>query len=277
MDLNVMDGIYNQDCISGALEHLPDKCVDLGIYDPPFGIGESKFAKHYNRKKENVIEGYVEAPRDIPYEEWTLRWMEQAKRVLRDDGSIYVVAGHSALRAVLNAANQLRFVERNHIIWKYNFGVNTKKKFVTSHYHILYYAKSPDAAVTFNTYCRYTPAELDIDGNSLLEADLSSVWRINREFHRGKKKNCNKLPTELVRKMIQYSSNPGDRVGDFFLGNFTSAIVARRLGRVPYGCFEINPVAYEIGMQTLRETAEGCELSRGDFARPVAMRTEPTQ
>src|ERR1019366_8008592 len=146
---------------------------------------------------------------------------EQAKRVLKDTGSMYVVTGHTHLGDVLNAAHKLQLFELNHIIWKYNFGVNTKRKFVTSHYHILRYAKSPEAEVTFNEYCRYSPDDLDSEGNSLLDTDLSSVWRINREFHRGKKKNCHKLPTELVRKMIQYSSNPGDRVADFFLGNFT--------------------------------------------------------
>lgn len=249
--------IFNADCIAGALQHFPDKCIDLGIFDPPFGIKEGKFDRLYNRKKENVIEGYVEAPSD--YFDWTLQWMTQAKRVLKDNGSMYVVTGHTPLRAVLNAAHKLDLVMINHIIWRYNFGVHTKRKFVTSHYSILYLAKSRDAALTFNTYCRRTPAELDMDGHSLLEADLSSVWRINREFHRGKKKNCNKLPNELVRKMIQYSSNPGDTVCDFFLGNFTTALCARKLGREICG-FELNPAAYEIGMQTLNETAEGCDL-----------------
>jgi site-specific DNA-methyltransferase (adenine-specific) len=271
MDLKVMDGIYNQDCIQGAREHLPDKCINLGIHDPPFGIGEANFHKLYNRKKQNVIAGYVEAPAN--YDEWTLQWMTEAKRVLRDDGSIYVVAGHSALRAVLDAAHQLHLVLINQIVYRFNFGVHTTRKFVTSHYNILYLAKSLDAARTFNTCCRRTPAELDIDGNSLLEADLSSVWRINREFHRGKKKNCNKLPNELVRKMIQYSSNPGDTVCDFFLGNFTTGVCARRLGRRICG-FEQNATAYQVGMQTLRETVEGCDLpgARTYEPQPVQQR-----
>ena len=43
---------------------------------------------------------------------------------------------------------------------------------------------------------------------------------------------------ELIRKIILYSSDPGDVVGDFFLGNFTTAIEARLLGREPIG-FEV--------------------------------------
>jgi site-specific DNA-methyltransferase (adenine-specific) len=162
---------------------------------------------------------------------------------------MYVVSGHTQLRAVLNAAYELGLVEINHIIWKYNFGVNTRTKFVTSHYNILYYKKSESVEPTFNLTCRFGAD--DVAGR---EADLSSVWFINREFHRGKKKNCNKLPTELVRKMIQYSSNPGDVVCDFFLGNFTTAVVARQLGRHSCG-FELNPQAFRNGMESLEQTA----------------------
>ena len=57
-------------------------------------------------------------------------------------------------------------------------------------------------------------------------------------------KNQNELPTKLVEKIIQYSSNTGDKVMDMFLGGFTTARVALQLGREPSG-FEINKRAYE--------------------------------
>ena len=41
--------IYNEDCIIGARNHIKDESVDLGIYDPPFGINEASFDKHYKR------------------------------------------------------------------------------------------------------------------------------------------------------------------------------------------------------------------------------------
>jgi hypothetical protein len=43
--------IYNMDCVSGAKQLIPDSSVDLVVCDPPFGINESTFDKHYNRKK----------------------------------------------------------------------------------------------------------------------------------------------------------------------------------------------------------------------------------
>src|SRR5439155_23994431 len=134
--------------------------------------------------------------------------------------------------------HQLGLVEINQIIWKYKFGVMTKRKYVTSHYNIIYFTKSQEAEPTFNPACRFAVGSLE-QAN-----DLADVWYINREYHRGKIKNCNKLPAELVRKIIQYSSNLGDTVCDFFQGNFTTAVMARRLGRRPCG-FELNPAAYE--------------------------------
>ena len=68
---------------------------------------------------------------------------------------------------------------------------------------------------------------------------MEDVWIINREYRPGQVRNKNQLPTELVRKMIAYSSNPGNKVIDFFLGGMTVADVAKDMGRIPYG-FEIN-------------------------------------
>jgi DNA modification methylase len=69
------------------------------------------------------------------------------------------------------------------------------------------------------------------------------MWLISREYHPARTKNKNKLPDSLVEKMVQYSSRHGDVVCDFFLGNFTTAYVAGRLGREVWG-FEVNPLAF---------------------------------
>lgn len=73
---------------------------------------------------------------------------------------------------------------------------------------------------------------------------MEDVWTIPKEYAPGKTKNVNKLPDALVEKMIRYSTKPGDTVADFFLGNFTTAYVARRSGRRFVGC-EINQAAFD--------------------------------
>jgi len=234
--------LFNEDCIAGARKHLSDESIDLMICDPPFGIGEGRFRNQYNRSDQNVLSGYVEAPSD--YATWTLEWMTEAKRVLKPNGSMYLVSGYTNLVHLLNAAQSLELFTINHIIWKYNFGVFTKRKFVSSHYHVLYLKKSSKAEITFNRACRFQDDERDEDGRSMRYRDLEDVWTINRENRPGELKNVNKLPEALIEKMILYSSNAGDVVCDFFLGNFTSAVVAKRLERIPAG-FELNSIAFD--------------------------------
>lgn len=248
--------IYPEDCLDPE-KKIKDGSVHLGIFDPPFGIGEAAFDKHYNRKGGNVIPGYTEAPTD--YAQWTLKWMTEAKRVLKDDGSMYIIMGNSNLRHVLNAADALGLFEINHIIWKYQFGVYTKRKYVTSHYHVLFYSKSPKVRHTFNLNCRFVQSDKDENKGSLLYQDLEDVFTINKVYTPGEVKNQNKLPEELIKKLILYSSNEGDTVCDFFMGNFTTAYAALRLGRQVCG-YEINPEAYKHHVQKLKDIEPGCDL-----------------
>jgi site-specific DNA-methyltransferase (adenine-specific) len=253
--MNEME-IYNGDCID-VNKRIADESVTLGIYDPPFGIGEAGFDRHYKRDSKNVIEGYQEAPQD--YRQWTLDWMREAKRVLHPNGSMFVIIGHTNLIHVLNAAVELDLPMINHIIWKYNFGVNTKKKFVTSHYHVLYFAKSLTANRIFNVNCRFGNQEIAADGGKALYDDLEDVFVINKEYAPDEKKNQNKLPEELIQKLILYTSNEGDVVCDFFMGNFTTAKVARKLGRKVCG-YEINPESFAYHMDRVAAIEFGCEL-----------------
>ena len=149
--------IFNCDCISGAKRHLHDGVCDLLICDPPFGISEASFDKHYKRNEDLVLKGYVEAPKD--YYQFSYDWLSEANRILRPDGSMYIISGWSNLKDVLNAVDEVGFYTINHIIWKFNFGVATKKKYVTSHYHVLYLKKSKKANPIFNTHCRFGAQE----------------------------------------------------------------------------------------------------------------------
>lgn len=248
--------IKNEDCVNGARKHVDNETIDLIICDPPFGIEESKFDNLYARNKENVIEGYVEAPKN--YDEFTLSWMEEARRILKKDGSFYIIIGHTNLVDVLVAAKDLNLNLVNHCIWKFNFGTATSKKFCTSHYHILYYTKQ-GAKPVFNTYCRFGPQEKNNRNRSLLYADMEDVWNIKKEYKPNATKNVNKLPDELIRKIIQYSSNENDVVCDFFMGNFTIAYVSLELGRRVIG-FELNANAFEHHMAKIKSVEFGGKL-----------------
>jgi site-specific DNA-methyltransferase (adenine-specific) len=239
--------LYNCNCIDGSKRYIPDESIDLGIHDPPFGIEETKFDNIYGRDSTNVIKGYVEAPKD--YYIFVKEWFSEAARILSPTGSMYIISGWTNSDLIGRVIRESNLYLINKLIWNYPFGLYTKRKYVTSHYEIFYITKHKEHR-TFNLNCRYDKPY----------KDMESVWKINREAHGSKEeKNPNKLPELLIKKMIEYSSNIGDSVCDFFLGNFTTAIVAKKMGRVPLG-FEMNPIAFKKGAGILKTVVAGSGL-----------------
>ncbi|HOX35702.1 MAG TPA: site-specific DNA-methyltransferase [Methanoregulaceae archaeon] len=268
---------YNGDCISGASQYIPDNSVDLIITDPPYGISGDRLHRHYNRNEEFVTGGYCEIPQE-EYADFSRRWIRQAERILRPGGSIYIVSGYTNLPDILCALRGTSLHEVNHIIWKFRFGVFTRKKFVSSHYHILFYAK-PGGKRTFNLESRFGLAEKDDDNRSLNNADREDVWIINREYKPGRVKNKNELPLPLVSKMIQYSSNEGDRVADLFLGGFSTAMAAIGLNRKVIG-FEIAQPVFAAKIAELERIRPGYllpELRTPVIRNPARSRTRWTE
>lgn len=203
-------------CHGDALEllpKLPDGCIDLLVTDPPFAIDFRAQKMNYNRTGSRVMGGYREIPAG-EYGEFTARWMKEAFRVLSPAGSLYVFSGWNRLKEVLCGLDESGFSTINHLIWKYQFGVFTRRKYVTSHYHILFAVKNP-RHYTFNKVEHYP----------------EDVWVISREYWKGKKKTPTKLPSQLVRRILSFSSNPGDMILDPFLGSGTVAVVSREMGR----------------------------------------------
>ena len=125
------------DCVEGARATIADGTVDLIITDPPYGIGGDQLHRHYNRSEDLVVDGYVEVPAE-EYGPFTHAWVAEAARILRPNGSIYVVSGYTNLYHVLDALRTAGLREVNHLVWKYAFGVHTRRKYISSHYHILY-------------------------------------------------------------------------------------------------------------------------------------------
>jgi len=227
--------IYNQDCIDG-MKTIPDGKIDLVVTDPPFAINFKAKKANYNRTASRVLSGYNEITKENYYE-FTLNWMSQCFRILKESGGMYVFSGWNNLADILNAIEEIGFITVNHIIWKYQFGVVTNRKFVTSHYHCLYICKN-DKKRKFFPYERFGKEEKNNQGRSLHYKDKEDVWEIKREYWTGDEKTPTKLPAEIIKKILQYSSEEGDLVFDPFLGSGQTAVVSKLLKRNYMG-FEI--------------------------------------
>ncbi|HDP33606.1 MAG TPA: site-specific DNA-methyltransferase [Candidatus Hydrogenedentes bacterium] len=231
----LVNNVYHMDCIEG-MKRLAPGAIDLIITDPPFAIDFKAQRANYNRSRRRVLGGYNDV-RAAEYLDFTRAWMSQAWRVLAESGSCFVFSGWNNLKDMLIAADEVGFTTVNHIIWKYQFGVVCKRRFVTSHYHCLFLCKN-DKKRKFFRNARYGSDDRAPNGGSLRYQDLEDVWHIQREYWHGDKKTPTKLPAEIIAKILLYTSEANDIVLDPFLGSGQVAVVSREHKRRYIG-FEI--------------------------------------
>lgn len=253
--------IYNMDCIEG-MKGITTGTIDLVITDPPFAIDFKGERNNYHRTGSSVLKGYNEIPKE-EYYDFTFKWMKEVYRALKDSGSMYVFSGWNNLKDILIVIDELGFITVNHIIWKYQFGVVTKRKFVTSHYHCLYVCKN-DKKRKFFPYSRFGKDEKSKDGGSLHYKDKEDVWIINREYWTGDQKTPTKLPAELIKKIIMYSSEEGDIVLDPFLGSGQVVIISKMLNRQYIG-FEIVKDYYDFAKERLEKNIYRIKEGKGNL------------
>lgn len=221
------------------LTKIPDESIDAIITDPPFGIDFKSTKANYNRNPKKVIPGYKEI-KVKNYAEFTDEWMDECERVLKPNGTMMIISGYNNMNIILNCA-AFRFELINQIIWKFQFGVYTKNKFVTSHYNIFYFGK-PKKKHNF-----YDPFE---DFTKTSYGFRESVWDIKREYWPGDKTTPTKLPLKLCQKMITYTTKPGDMILDPFAGSGQIPYTAKAMNR-KYIAFEIVKEYYDFAKKRL--------------------------
>ena len=232
------------------MKTIPNEKIDLVVTDPPFAINFKAKKSNYNRISSRVLSGYNEIKVE-DYYDFTNAWMREAYRILKKSGSMYVFSGWNNLKDILTALDDNNFTTINHIIWKYQFGVVTSKKFVTSHYHCLFVCKD-NKKRKFFPYSRFKKNAKTSDGQSLHYRDKEDVWIIKREYWTGDDKTPTKLPAEIIKKILEYSSEEKDLVLDPFLGSGQVAVISKMLGRRYLG-FEIVKQYYNFANKRLQK------------------------
>jgi len=220
MEVNM---VYLGDCVE-IMRRLPDKSVDLIFADPPFNIG-IKYDVHND---------------NMPYEEyykWSEKWIKEAFRLLKDNGTIYVAIGDEFAAEINLILKRTGFNFRNWIIWYYTFGQNQRKKFNRAHTHILYFTKDK-ANFKFNDKDIRVPSARQLIYNDKRANPIGKipddVWQFSRvcgTFKERIEKHPCQMPEDLLELVIKASSNEGDLVLDPFGGTGTTAVVAKKLKR----------------------------------------------
>ncbi len=265
------------------LSGLESESVDLVFADPPYNIRKADWDTFESQEV---------------YIQWSLRWIQQAARVLKDSGSLYI-CGFSEILADLKHPSSKHFESCRWLVWNYRNKANLGNDWGRSHESILHLRKSQKFAL------RIDDVRIPY-GNHTLKYPVHPQ-AITSNFGNGKKRDktwipnplgakpkdvieipttCNGMgektphptqkPEELLRKLILAATDDGQVVIDPFSGSGTTLVVAEQLGRKWLGC-EINPQYNHWAIERLEQVrrlsvAQWMELDRKNAERRESIR-----
>ncbi|MDU0327533.1 site-specific DNA-methyltransferase [Microbacterium sp. KSW2-21] len=162
----------------------------------------------------------------------------EAWRLLADDGTLYLHLDYREVHYAKVMCDALfgRDHFLNELIWAYDYGAKTKRRWPTKHETILVYVKNPSAyffdsdAVDREPYMAPGLVTAEKAARGKMPTD---VWWHTIVPTTGREKTGypTQKPEGVLRRMVQASSRPGDRVLDMFAGSGTLGAVAAPLGR----------------------------------------------
>ncbi|EFO34441.1 modification methylase SmeI [Roseibium sp. TrichSKD4] len=226
-----LNTIHRGDCVS-ALERLPSKSVDLVFADPPYNLQLGGDLMRPDDSKVDACDDHWDQFASFEaYDAFTRAWLLAVRRVMKPDGSLYVIGSYHNIFRVGAILQDLGFWIMNDIIWlKSNPMPNFRgKRFTNAHETIIWATKSKDAKPTFN-YDALKTFNDDLQMRSDWQLPLCTGGeRLKDEA--GQKVHPTQKPEALLYRVLTASSTPGDVVLDPFFGTGTTGAVAKKLGR----------------------------------------------
>jgi len=227
----VLDTILQGDCIA-EMARPPDKCVDMIFADPPYNLqlGGDLFRPEGSRV-DAVDDEWDKFESLTTYDNFTRDWLEQARRILKDNGTIWVIGSYHNIYRVGSLLQDADFWILNDIVWrKTNPMPNFRgTRFTNAHETLLWCAKDEKARYTFNYRAmKALNDDLQMRSDWLLPI-CSGGERVKGDD--GGKAHPTQKPEALLYRILLACTKPGDVVLDPFFGTGTTGAVARRLGR----------------------------------------------
>jgi modification methylase len=226
-----LDQIIQSDCVA-AMNKLPPASVDMIFADPPYNLqlGGDLFRPEGSRV-DAVDDHWDKFNSFAHYDAFTRDWLAAAKRVLKPNGTIWVIGSYHNIFRVGAAVQDLGYWILNDIVWrKTNPMPNFRgTRFTNAHETLIWASRSEDSRYTFN----YRTMKALND-----ELQMRSDWvipicagqeRIKGE--EGHKAHPTQKPEALLYRVLLACTNKGDVVLDPFFGTGTTGAVAKRLGR----------------------------------------------
>lgn len=227
-----LDTIIKGDCVA-ALEALPANSVDVIFADPPYNLQlGGDLARPDQSMVDAVNDHWDQFESFAAYDAFTRAWLLACRRVLKPNGTIWVIGSYHNIFRVGTQLQDLGFWLLNDVVWrKTNPMPNFRgRRFQNAHETMIWASRDQNAkSYTFN-YEAMKAANDDVQMRSdWLFPICTGAERLKGED--GKKVHPTQKPEALLARVLMASSKPGDVVLDPFFGSGTTGAVARRLGR----------------------------------------------
>jgi modification methylase len=225
------DEILMGDCIA-EMARLPDKSVDMIFADPPYNLqlGGDLFRPEGSRV-DAVDDEWDKFDSLAAYDNFTREWLAEARRILKDNGTIWVIGSYHNIFRVGSLLQDAEFWILNDVIWrKANPMPNFRgTRFTNAHETLIWCAKDEKARYTFN-YRAMKALNDDLQMRSDWVLPICSGQERVKDDE-GIKAHPTQKPEALLYRILLACTKPGDIVLDPFFGTGTTGAVARRLGR----------------------------------------------
>ncbi len=248
-----LDQVLRGDSVQ-MMRMLPPASVHCIFADPPYNL---QLRGELRRPDDSLVDG-VDEEWDrftdfAAYDAFTREWLSECRRLLRKDGTIWVIGAYHNIFRLGAILQDLGFWILNDVIWrKSNPMPNFRgRRFTNAHETLIWAARGRDARYRFN-YQAMKSLNDDLQMRSDWTIPLCTGAERLRNAH-GLKLHPTQKPEALLHRVLMASTMADDIVLDPFLGTGTTAVVAKRLHRRYIG-IERHPAYAEAAMgRLLRE------------------------
>ena len=235
------------------LKKIPDETFDLIFADPPYNLQlQNSLIRPDRSKVDAVNDKWDQFESFKTYDEFTNEWLSECKRILKKNGSIWVIGSYHNIFRVGKIIQDLGFWILNDVIWNKNNPMPNFRgtRFTNAHETLIWASKNKKSKYTFN----YQSMKCFND-----DLQMRSTWNLpicngkERLKNNGIKVHSTQKPEALLHRIILASSNKDDFILDPFLGSGTTAVVSKKLGRNYYG-IEKEKKYFEAAAKRIRNT-----------------------
>ena len=223
--------IYKGDCVE-ILKKIPNESIDLIFADPPYFMQtEGELLRNDGTVFQGVNDNWDKFKDYKEYDEFCTNWLKECKRILKKDGSIWVIGAFQNIFRLGYIMQNLDYWIINDVIWSKpnavpNFGGT---RFKNGHETMIWCTPSKKSKYTFN-YKTMKALNNDVQDKSVWDISIC-IGNERIKDENGKKVHNTQKPELLLYKIITACSKPGDIVLDPFFGTGTTGSVSKKLGR----------------------------------------------